>query len=73
MVQSYDFGYEIVAVIISFIILFDFKRKYKFVRKSTKVFEAFMIIGAAESFMDIISSLLIMNTTRFHIAWNWLR
>lgn len=71
MIQNYDFGFEIIAVIITFIILTDFKRKYIFVRRSTRVFTAIMFVGLAESISDIISSILIARTQYVDVAWNW--
>ena len=70
--MTYNYFFEISAILITVMILFDYRNKRIYLKRETRLFKIVTIVVAAECTTNLLSSMMIHHTESIPVVWNLL-
>lgn len=68
--MRYNFYFEVAAIFVFIIILYDYNKKMKIHRRDALLFRRAVVFSMLESMVNVLSSFLIAHTEQVPIGWN---
>lgn len=68
--MTYTYLFEISALVITIIVLYDYRNKNKYLKRETRMFKLVAIASAMEFFVNLLSSIMIEYTGKIPVLYN---